>query len=95
VANRWLRHFSNEEAAPVIPESDLLWFLASHPALDASVTHSVDINVEDVPSLAVTQHTFACAKASAAGPDGIPGAVLKQFATLLGSYLHPLYVKST
>eukprot|EP00959_Pyramimonas_sp_CCMP1952_P069645 1453874-Pyramimonas_sp.AAC.1 len=56
VANRWLQHFSNEEAAPVIPESDLLWFLASHPTLDASVTHNVDINIEDVPSFAVTQH---------------------------------------
>ncbi|CAK0827501.1 unnamed protein product [Prorocentrum cordatum] len=95
VANRWLQHFSNEEAAPVIPESDLLWFLASHPTLDASVTHNVDINIEDVPSFAVTQHTFSRAKASAAGPGGIPGAVLKQLAILLGSYFHLLYVKST
>ncbi|CAK0860385.1 unnamed protein product, partial [Prorocentrum cordatum] len=80
VADRWLQHFSGEEAAPVIPFSDISWFMNSLPALTSDVTHNVDINIEDVPPLGITQQTLFRAKASAAGPDGNAGAVLKKFA---------------
>eukprot|EP00959_Pyramimonas_sp_CCMP1952_P330326 6916573-Pyramimonas_sp.AAC.1 len=61
----------------------------SLPAPTTDVTHNVDIKIEDVPSLGITQQGLFRAEASAAGPDGIAGAVLKKFALQIGRLFHP------
>eukprot|EP00959_Pyramimonas_sp_CCMP1952_P141418 2959879-Pyramimonas_sp.AAC.1 len=61
VANKWLQHFRVEEFAALVPGQDLDWFFTQPPSLDPSVTHDIDIALEDIPAPgAMAASSFTC-----------------------------------
>eukprot|EP00959_Pyramimonas_sp_CCMP1952_P060329 1260556-Pyramimonas_sp.AAC.1 len=89
-ADRWLRHFAAEEVGVVVPVADANTFARSIPSLPQELTHDITYDEVFLPTLSSYQRACRTAKPSAASLDGIPGALLRSFATALGALFYPV-----
>jgi len=93
-ADRWLRHFADEEVGVVVPVQEATGFMSLIPPLPEDLASDIPPGDLFLPPLADFQRACTTAKASAASLDGIPGALLRKFGPTIASHYYPVVMKS-